>query len=493
MKKINILFLTLCLPFFALAQKSGTASPSGGSSGQTLQVTITGKGTHFIPGTGTTFVSFNAGMVTDQTIMNDTVLKATIKINKSAKTGKYDINISNNLGSLSVGFDVDGSHASDVVNVSPSSGNAGQTLDVTITGVNTSFKKAQNYVKFSFLQGTSTVTVIDDTLLKANVTIPSQTQEGNYDLNLSNSIDGSIVKSGVFHVNGVPKPSISSISPNSGSAGQTLDVTITGVNTHFSTTNNTKVRFGFNAASSTLDVNSITILNETSLKANVSIRNNTPSSYHDVYVQNTTDGAMTLSKGFYVAGGPCHSYFTTTYDSINNKFTLTLDSSASVAPYVQWNFGDGQTSNSHTPSHTFAKDTLYNVCLKVITAGGDSCQYCHVIGLDSAGNPVTRLKGFSMVVKLALLTTNIPGSDKETSVSVFPNPANDVLTISLSDFKETRNTTVSVYSIEGRLLLTENLLKDKTNIDISGFAKGIYLMQVRSNDESMKGLKFIKE
>jgi hypothetical protein len=493
MKKINTLLLVLCLPFFALAQKSGTASPSGGSSGQTLDVTITGKNTHFVPASGTTFVSFDAGVVTNTNIVNDSLLKITLRILKSMKTGKYTISISNSVSTCDVGFDVDGTHASDIKSVSPSSGNAGQTLDVTITGINTSFTKAQNYAKFSFLMGTSTVTVIDDTSLKANVIIPFNIQSGDYDLNFSNSIDGMVNKYGVFHVNGGPKPIISSISPNSGKAGQTLDVTITGTNTHFSNSNNTKVNFGFNAGTSTLDVNSVTILSETSLKANVTIGSSLSTYYHDVTVENSTDGAMVLAKGFQVLGVACQSYFTTAYDSTNNRFTLTLDSSASVAPQVRWDFGDGQTSNAITPIHTFAKDTLYNVCLNVFTAGGDSCQYCHIIGMDSLGNPVTRVKGFTMTVKLADLTTGLPNYHSDASVTVFPNPANDALTVSLSNFNTAENAILSIYSIEGRLLLKENLLKDKTTIDIRAFAKGMYLMQIKSGDQSVTSLKFVKE
>lgn len=494
MKKINLLFILFYLPLVALAQNKGSVSPSSGMSGQTLDVTISGKGTHFIPATGTTFVTFNGGSIINDTIKNDSLLKATIKIGKSVKSGTYAITVSNSKENAVFNFNVDGTYASRLSHVSPASGQAGQTLDVTITGVNTSFTKTQNYAKFSFGMGTSTVTVINDSTLKANVIIPAQTQTGDYDLHLDNSIDGSMDLYKAFYVNsGFSQPYLSKITPATGYPGQTLDVTITGVNTHFDTTNNTKLGFSFNGASSTLNVNSLTVLSPTLLKANVTVNKlDKVGDKFSPYVINNTDSAITSTLNFEVVAKPiCTAYYSTAYDSINNIFTLELDSATSAATYFHWNFGDGQTSTAQNPSHSFAKDTLYNVCLQIVTAKGDSCEYCHVIGKDSLGNVVRRTKGFNMIVVPSKLVTEIPGETNELSIVSYPNPAHEIVTISTKGLNSTKPTWLFIYNVDGRLLFQQAITNDKTDVDISTFTKGIYLMQVRTNEQS-KTIKFVK-
>lgn len=496
MKKINFLFILFCLPVMVLAQNKGSVNPSSGISGQTLDVTITGKRTHFLPATGTTFVTFNGGGIVNDTIINDSLLKATLKIVKTTTSGTYEIVVSNSMEYAKYNFNVDGTYASRLSRVNPSSGNAGETLDVTITGVNTSFTKNQNYAKFSFGMGTSTVTVIDDTTLKANVSIPSKILAGDYDVHVDNAIDGSMDLPWAFHVNSDFKsPSLSGMSPLSGYPGQTLDVTITGVNTHFATNNNTKLNFSFSGASgTTVDVNSLTVLAPTSLNASITInKKDIAGDAFYVSVANDEDGTMALPYKFTVGSKPpCNAYYTTAYDSINNLFTLELDSATTTASTFHWDFGDGQTSTAQTPSHSFAKDTLYNVCLRVVTANGDSCEYCHVIGKDSLGNIVRRTQGFNMVVVPSKLVTSVPTINDEISILAFPNPANEVVTISTTGLKNTETTTAYIYSVDGRLLRQQVLIRDKTEIDIHALSKGIYLMQVRNNGQS-KIIKFVKE
>lgn len=496
MKKINILLILLSFPFFIWAQNKGSVSPSGGASGQTLDVTISGKGTHFIPATGTTFVSFHGGGgIIDKTIVNDSLITATVKINKTTTSGTYEIVVSNSTEYASFPFYVDGTNASRLLAVYPSSGNAGQTLDVTITGKNTSFTKNQNYTKFSFNMGTSTITVMNDTMLKANVVIPANTLTGDYDVQVDNAVDGNMNLSHVFHVNSsFLSPYLSEMTPASGYPGQTLDVTITGINTHFAANNNTKLNFGFSSASGTVDVNYLTVLSPTSLRANVTVNkiNNVGDAFNGS-VTNNDDGGLGLPYKFNITPKPpCTAYFTTVYDSINNIFTLELDSATTTATYFYWDFGDGQTSTAQIPSHSFAKDTLYNVCLRIVTANGDSCEYCHVIGKDSLGNVVRRTKGFNMVVLPSKLVTNVPKENDDFSITAFPNPANEVVTVSTSGLKNTETTTITIYSVEGRLLLQQPLVKDKTDIDVHEFTKGIYLMQIRNNEQS-KVIKLVKE
>jgi N-acetylneuraminic acid mutarotase len=75
-------------------------------------------------------------------------------------------------------------------------------------------------------------------------------------------------------------------------------------------------------------------------------------------------------------------------------------------------------------------------------------------------------------------------------LKIYPNPATDNLTIKSSAF--TNNQTISVYDIQGQLLLQQPMLKAKTNIDISQFSKGLYSLKVE-DDNSYTVKKFVKD
>src|SRR5205085_2868496 len=135
-----------------------------------------------------------------------------------------------------------------------------------------------------FLMGSSTINSIainSNTQLTANVSIPSNTYTGYYDVQVYNSADGYLTIYNGFYVNGIPRPSIKSVNPVSGNAGQTLNVTITGSNTHFQHGNGTNVYFDFQQGSGT-SVNSVSVINDSSLVANVSIPAYLYSGYYNV-------------------------------------------------------------------------------------------------------------------------------------------------------------------------------------------------------------------
>ncbi len=79
-----------------------------------------------------------------------------------------------------------------------------------------------------------------------------------------------------------------------------------------------------------------------------------------------------------------------------------------------------------------------------------------------------------------------------SEISLYPNPATSTLTLNLAEIKNLQNTTVSIYDIQGKLLLQQNILQPQTELDISGFAKGIYIIKVTNEKETIQS-KFIKE
>jgi uncharacterized repeat protein (TIGR01451 family) len=64
--------------------------------------------------------------------------------------------------------------------------------------------------------------------------------------------------------------------------------------------------------------------------------------------------------------------------------------------------------------------------------------------------------------------------------SVFPNPSENEFTIKFS--KNYSNAKISVYSIEGNLLLEKNSESTTETISTGDFAKGVYVLKVESNE-----------
>lgn len=77
-----------------------------------------------------------------------------------------------------------------------------------------------------------------------------------------------------------------------------------------------------------------------------------------------------------------------------------------------WTFGDGGTSTAQNPSHTYAANGNYNVCLVATNAGGSSTQVCKQVVVSNI--PVAPVADFSWtnpsggLVNFTDLSTNIP-------------------------------------------------------------------------------------
>jgi hypothetical protein len=86
----------------------------------------------------------------------------------------------------------------------------------------------------------------------------------------------------------------------------------------------------------------------------------------------------------------------------------------------------------------------------------------------------------------SLGNTNFQNRSK---IKLFPNPVSDKLTIINL---ENTNQKVEIFSIVGNKLFTCTLLNNETNIDVSSFQNGVYLIKIISETVN-DTYKFIKE
>lgn len=74
---------------------------------------------------------------------------------------------------------------------------------------------------------------------------------------------------------------------------------------------------------------------------------------------------------------------------------------------------------------------------------------------------------------------------------VTPNPAKDKVNIEVSKEVIAGNTLMSVYNIQGQLVFQKRLKNEKTEIDITRFAEGVYLIKLNNHKETVVS-KFVK-
>lgn len=94
-----------------------------------------------------------------------------------------------------------------LIDISPNEAEQGETLDVTITGTNTSFDQATNTaIRFYFTASTTTATIPNSYFIQssetihANLTVPAGTASGWYDYSVENEIDGYLLRPTSFKV-----------------------------------------------------------------------------------------------------------------------------------------------------------------------------------------------------------------------------------------------------------------------------------------------------
>ena len=200
----------------------------------------------------------------------------------------------------------------------------------------------------------------------------------------------------------------------------------------------------------------------------------------------TGDAGFTINIPDTTVIPSCIAGYTTDYDSTLNTFILNVDSvTTALATSYNWDFGDGSTSTLATPSHVYTVDSLYHVCMKVYYADGDSCTYCHTIGIDSAGN-IIRDGGFSLVVQNAR-TGISENTNNQLAVNIYPNPNIGVFQLAVGNGQLNSTATLSIYNVVGEKIYVKDgkQLNASTTIDLSDQPNGIYFMQLKTEQNTV--------
>ena len=320
-KKLLIL-LVLLVAFQTQAQIITSVSPNSANVSETIVVTISGAGFSFGQGTGTiqvsladSITSFNNIIYAEQVqVINSNTITATFTFDFNSVIGIYDLYVIDSQGNYSLeqsAFQINAPTTPFTLsNVTPNTAQAGQVINVSISGQGASFGQGTSTIEALLLNGTNTIsadsiTVINTNNISAQFTLNNTTSvPGSYTLYVFNSIDGAVLLPTAFNITPNPNaPSLTTITPSSAIAGNTISVSISGQNTHFGQGTAT-TQVWFNQGSSTLYSSSVNVISTNTLTANVIIPSGVSVGQYNTNVSNNVDGDLSLANSFTVNANP---------------------------------------------------------------------------------------------------------------------------------------------------------------------------------------------
>jgi len=150
--------------------------------------------------------------------------------------------------------------------------------------------------------------------------------------------------------------------------------------------------------------------------------------------------------------------FSVDFSALTGIFT---DLSTNDPTSWSWNFGDASTSTDQNPSHSYAVNGSYNVCLTATNDFGSN-EFCKVINTNSADN-------------IAFV-----------SLEMFPNPASSAVTIISSALNAKQ---VIVYDVTGRKTSINFTQSGQIiSLDVKNLPAGNYLVQIEDGNVIGTGL-----
>lgn len=262
---------------------------------------------------------------------------------------------------------------------------------------------------------------------------------------------------------------------------------------------------------------------------NSSSLNSTGSSVGLNYLWSFGDSTTSTQKNpvkTYLNGGPklvqltisdsAQSCFDTYYDSLflvgptvycRARFEVGFDTTTPFQFYILntslirpnstflWSFGDGDSSTSITPSHTYANFGSYLVCLTVSDSMCTST-FCDSVGMDSSGTLLKQGK-FGFVTRNHTTLLPSTGSEKVNdafSYHVYPNPTSNLVTVELN-LKTASPVKLILTDLSGKIVLNKEMQAPSglwsESLNLSELQPALYLLHIQTN-EGFKTNKIIR-
>ena len=373
-----------------------TVSPNSGAQGTAVSVTLTG--TNFVTG-ATTVSPGNSGItVSNVTVVSGTQITATFTISGTAATGANNVTVTTAGGtSNGVPFTVNLPPAPTLTSVSPNSGEQGTAVPVTLTGTN--FVSGATVSPGNSGITVSGVTVVNATQITATLTISGTAATGTNNMTVTTA--GGTGNGVPFTVN-PPAPTLTAVSPNSGTQGATLSVTLTGANFATGAT--------VSPGNSGITVSNVTVASATQITATFTISGTAATGINNVTV--TTAGG-TSNGGPFTVTPPAPTLTTVSPNSGAQGTAVSVTLTGT-------NFVSGTTVNPGSSGITVSNLTVVSATqiTATFTISGTAATGASSVTATTAGGTSNGVP-FTVTPPAPTLTTVSPNSGAQgTAVAV---------------------------------------------------------------------------
>lgn len=127
------------------------------------------------------------------------------------------------------------------------------------------------------------------------------------------------------------------------------------------------------------------------------------------------------------------------------------------------------------------------------SGSGGSASYSvgQVVYTTNTGTNGSVAQGVQQSFEISVVTGIEDAKSINLTVSVYPNPTTDYLTLDVKDF-DLSNLSFQLYDINGRLLQSQKITGNRTSIRMSNLLAAIYFVKVIQGNRDVKTFKIIK-
>ncbi len=277
------------------AAVSFVLSPPEGGVGTSLSVLIEASRSSFV--FGATELDFGEGITVETlTVEDGWTAAASIRIDEGAELGPRDVlvDIEGRVSALPEAFRV----REDSFSISPDSGKMGETVELTVSGINTQWEAGRTWIDFGDDIEVVDFTVLSDTLAEATVAVAAEADPGWRDVRTEDGAHVVTLYEGFL----VDRVALAATwDPESVERGDTVEFTLIGRDTNFSEATGLRFYDG-DYELEDIVVQDITVLDAQNLWGRMAVSNAAELGPRDVLVTTGEEGVM-LRDAFEVTPG----------------------------------------------------------------------------------------------------------------------------------------------------------------------------------------------
>ena len=101
-------------------------------------------------------------------------------------------------------------------------------------------------------------------------------------------------------------------------------------------------------------------------------------------------------------------------------------------------------------------------------------------------------QGVQQPYEITVISGIIENSNNRLSISVFPNPSTDILTLKIENI-DLKDLSYQLFDSKGTLLLSDKIIGNQSNINLFSLTSGIYFLKVYDRRNTIKVFKIIKK